>query len=255
MKVVDLFCGCGGFSLGFDYFSDDFELVYALDNWKIACDSYKANFPDVDVNCQSALDLRASEIPRADVMIGSPPCRDFSPAKMQNRKPDLSLVNWFLEVIEHHQPQFWLLENVPHLGKFLNMCKWKIFAMNDYGVPQIRRRLFAGVYNEPEKTPIKPVFPTLLSSESRWKSSSYIDKIQPRRNPRKLGLGASSSFRRLCLIPEAKMIQTFPLDYIVLGSLKEQYKQIGNAVPPLFAFRLAEALANPTQQILSVNRS
>jgi len=49
-------------------------------------------------------------------------------------------------------------------------------------------------------------------------------------------------FRRKSLIPEAKLIQTFPIDYIICGSLKEQYEQIGNAVPPLMSYRLAEAI-------------
>jgi len=248
MKVVDLFCGCGGFSFGFDYL-EDFELVYALDNWDVACKSYKANFPYVDVDCRDALDVKPSEIPKADVVIGGPPCQDFSSAKMKNRKPNLSLVDWFLSVIEDQTPKFWILENVPHLSKFLK-CWYRIFSMNDYGIPQIRRRLFAGSYNMPKTNPTSIIFPTVLSLESRWKSSSYIDSIQPRKYRRLKGLGASSAFRRLSLIPEVKTIQTFPLDFILCGSLNDQYTQIGNAVPPLMAYRLAEALVNPTQKLL-----
>lgn len=54
-KVIDLFCGCGGFSYGFDYFDEHFELTYALDSWEVACRSYKANYPYVDVDCRDAL--------------------------------------------------------------------------------------------------------------------------------------------------------------------------------------------------------
>lgn len=251
MKVIDLFCGCGGFSLGFDYLDHDFELIYALDNWQIACDSYKANFPNVDIDCRDALKVQPSEIPKADVIIGSPPCKDFSSAKMSNRDPDLRLVNWFFSVIEHHQPEYWIMENVVHLQKFIK-CWYYIFSMHEYGVPQIRRRLLAGGFNMPEKTLVPLAFPAVLASEDRWKSSYYIDSKSPRKYPRKRGIGASSAFRRLCLIPEVKLIQTFPLDFIVRGTLKEQYTQIGNAVPPFFAYHLAKALLKPKQQTFSV---
>jgi len=246
VKVVDLFCGAGGFSLGFDYVKD-FDIIYGIDSWSTACKSFHANFPDAEIDNRNALETRPSEIPKADVIIGSPPCQDFSSATMKNREPDLSLVNWFLSVVEYHKPEFWILENVPPLSKYLSHPH-KVYRMNDYGVPQIRKRLFDGVYNEPRKEQIPLAFPAVLALESRWKSSAYVDKKLPRKYPRNRGIGASSAFRRLCLIPEAKLIQTFPLDFIVYGSLKEQYTQIGNAVPPLMAYHLAESLVNPQQQ-------
>lgn len=246
MKVIDLFCGCGGFSLGFE---PHFDLVYALDNWDIACKSYEANFPNVDVDCRDALQIKPSEIPHTDVIIGSPPCQDFSSAKMGNREPDLSLVKWFLSVIEFHKPKCWIMENVPPLAKYLEV-PLRIFSMYEYGVPQIRRRLFAGRFNEPSKDCTSIAFPAVIAQEKRWKPSEYIDKLCPRINPRSRGIGASSTFKRLCLIPEAKLIQTFPLDFILHGTLEEQYTQIGNAVPPLMAYRLAEAVRNPTQKML-----
>ena len=42
MKIVDLFCGCGGLSLGFQ--EADFEIVSAFDNWDAAIDTYNVNF-------------------------------------------------------------------------------------------------------------------------------------------------------------------------------------------------------------------
>ena len=43
MKVIDLFCGCGGFSEGFR--QAGFEIVLGVDIWDIACKSFEANFP------------------------------------------------------------------------------------------------------------------------------------------------------------------------------------------------------------------
>ena len=241
MRVVDLFCGCGGFSLGFDYL-EDFELVYALDNWDVACKSYKANFPKVDVDCRDALEVKPSEIPRTDVIIGGPPCQEFSVTNTKFRnyeEPNLDLVNWFFSVVAYHkatfQTKFWIMENVPLLKKHIQGGNYRkdIFRMKDFGVPQIRKRLFAGNYETPRKEPTKIHFPAVCASE--WKGVA--------KNMRRL----ADKFKRRCLIPEAKLVQTFPLDFIVLGKLKDQYIQIGNAVPPLFAYRLAEALVNPSQ--------
>ena len=245
MKVVDLFCGAGGLSLGFDY-CESFELIYALDNWNLACETYKTNFPNTDVDCRNALDVKLNEIPKCDIIVGSPPCQDFSTAKMSNRESDLSLVNWFLSVIEHQKPKYWIMENVEGVTKYLNVY-YKIYKMSDYGIPQLRKRCFAGEYNEPDKNPIDPIFPTVLASESQWKSAEYIQIIAPRKNMRRLGLGLGSAFRRRSLLPEMKIVQTFPIDYVFHGTLEEQYRQIGNAVPPLMSYRFAKAIENPNQ--------
>ena len=238
MKVADLFCGCGGFSLGFDYL-EDFELVYALDNWDVACKSYGSNFPSVDIDCRDALDVKPQEIPRVDVLIGGPPCQAFSIVNNKSRRSfDSSLVGWFCSIVEYANPKFWIMENVPPLFDFIP-AKYhkKIYRLSDYGVPQIRRRVFAGKYNEPKKHPTNTVFPTILATE--YKGMSH-------RNGERL----ASLLKRKSLIPEAKLVQTFPLDFILCGTLQDQYIQVGNAVPPLMAYRLAEALVNPSQKKL-----
>lgn len=230
MKVIDLFCGCGGFSLGFEM--ADFEIIYALDNWETACRSYKANFPYVDVDCRDALEVKPSEIPKADVIIGGPPCQEFSIAKEKRRTFDLTLVNWFLKVVEKLRPKYWIMENVPPLKDLLpNTFKKEIYKMYEYGVPQLRKRLFAGKFIDPKKSPTNIIFPTVVATE-------YKGLAGNRKRAR-----LASVLRRRCLIPEAKLVQTFPIDYIVYGTLQEQYIQIGNAVPPLMAFKLAEAIS------------
>jgi len=254
VKVADLFCGCGGFSLGFESVFD-FELVYALDNWDVACKSYKANFPYVDVDCRDALEVKPHEIPKVDVIVGGPPCQEFSilrghMTKINDpshivEKPDVSLVEWFLQVIDKVKPQFWIMENVPAVAKYIRSPNKKIFRMWNYGVPQVRRRLFSGIYQTPRKNPTSIIFPAVLASEQR---GGIVEK----RHKGGLGIRLSSAFRRRALLPEAKLVQTFPLDFVVYGSLKDQYTQIGNAVPPLMAYRFAEALVNPFQQTLGV---
>ena len=232
LKVVDLFCGCGGFSYGFDFFDDTFKIIYALDSWETACESYSANYPHVEVVvCEDALNLTADDIPDADVIIGSPPCQDFSVANLK-KKFDTRLVDWFWEIVYEKNPKYVIMEEVPAVKKFLppNVPMTRVYRMCDYGVPQIRRRLFAGRFVEPAKQPVNVVFPAVMATE-------YKGRGGPRQMTR-----LADIFRRKSLIPEAKLIQTFPIDYIICGSLKEQYEQIGNAVPPLMSYRLAEAI-------------
>lgn len=229
MKVADLFCGCGGFSLGFDYAG--FDIVYALDNWEVACESYSTNFPSAEVVCEDALNLTADDIPDVDIIIGSPPCQDFSVANLK-KKYDTKLVDWFWDIVFEKNPKYVIMEEVPLVANFLppNLPMVRIYRMCDYGVPQIRKRLFAGRFIEPTPSPIDIVFPAVMASE--WKGS-----VGPRQMTR-----LSWAFGRKSLIPEAKLVQTFPLDYYLAGSLKEQYIQIGNAVPPLMSYRLAMAI-------------
>jgi len=234
VKVVDLFCGCGGFSLGFEYAG--FDIIYGLDNWEVACMSFAENFPKAEVVCENALDLTADDIPDADVIIGGPPCQQFSIANLKKRY-DTSLVEWFWKIVEEKDPKYVIMEEVPLVERFLPSelfrergYKCKVYRMCDYGVPQIRRRLFAGRFEEPEKSPTNIVFPAVLATE--YKGASRNRQVQ------RLGW----VFNRKSLIPEAKIVQTFPLDYVLCGTTKEQYIQIGNAVPPLMAYRLAEAI-------------
>jgi len=246
MKVVDLFSGAGFFSLGFEA-AIEYDLIYALDNWDVACQTYKSNFPYVDVDCRNALEVKVEEIPSCDIIIGGPPCQEFSIAKEKqdnhpNRTFDTSLVDWFLRVVEYIKPKYWIMENVPPVIDFIpNNVMKNIYRMCDYGIPQIRRRLFAGFYNEPKKTPINVKFPTVVATEAEG-GVIYRGPI--------LGIRLGSCFRRRSLIPEAKLVQTIPLDYVLHGKLIDQYTMIGNAVPPLMAYKFAMAILEPHQKTL-----
>ncbi|RLI81691.1 hypothetical protein DRP04_05550 [Archaeoglobales archaeon] len=135
------------------------------------------------------------------------------------------------------------MEEVPLVKKFLpsDIPMVRIYRMCDYGVPQVRKRLFAGKFVEPVKHPVDVVFPAVLATE-------YKGTAGPRQMKR-----LSWAFGRKSLIPECKLIQTFPLDYIVYGTLQEQYIQIGNAVPPLMSFRLAEAILMAEEGLVTLD--
>ena len=142
MKVIDLFCGAGGFSAGFK--EAGFDIVFGLDNNHNAINTFKYNFK-CDVMCENILDVNYSEYPTADVIIGSPPCVEFSKGNV-NRNFDTSLIDRMLEVVDNLKPKYWVLENVPDTFDFVDAPVKKILKASDYGCATIRERLFAGKY-------------------------------------------------------------------------------------------------------------
>ena len=84
LVAIDLFCGCGGFSYGFQ--QAGFDMVLGIDMWKDATVTYQHNFPNACVindditnisedDILSRLGMNADDI---DVIIGGPPCQGFS---------------------------------------------------------------------------------------------------------------------------------------------------------------------------------
>jgi DNA (cytosine-5)-methyltransferase 1 len=84
MNYIDLFCGAGGFSLGFD--NEEFENIFSIDIEKNFCKTYKTNFPKHNLIEKDISKLTEQEIKeiigntKIDVIIGGPPCQGFSMA-------------------------------------------------------------------------------------------------------------------------------------------------------------------------------
>ena len=139
MKILDLFCGRGGWSKGFA--KEGFEPV-GVD---IKYVGYPYEFVYKDVRF---IDLDwCKQFP---IIVGGPPCRDFSIiaktlghkwSSPPNPKNGLELVDKFLEIVDYANPKYWLMENVPglceylalkpkvktHLGKGMLRCFWGDF--------------------------------------------------------------------------------------------------------------------------------
>ena len=158
-KVIDLFSGAGGLTLGFTKkLGNDFQPVWANDFNAYAAETYKANFGG---HCTygDILELLAdplTKIPYADVVIGGPPCQGFSLLN-KNRNGDVRKEMWrpFLEVVERASADIFLIENVPQLlnspeyfaiAERAREMDFKIACAKlcaaDYGVPQTRHRAF-----------------------------------------------------------------------------------------------------------------
>ncbi len=157
LKFVDLFAGCGGMTLGFQ--NAGFEAVAAFDDWEPAVQVYRTNFAHdihrLDLsNWRESLTILNGH--QFDMIIGGPPCQDFSQAGKRDEslgRADLT-VN-FAQIVAHTKPQWFVMENVDRAVKsqryrqaseiFIEAgysLTQRILEANQCGVPQKRKRLF-----------------------------------------------------------------------------------------------------------------
>ena len=153
MRTVDLFAGCGGLSKGFE--DAGFDVVAAFEFWPRAAECYAKNF-DHPVFEQDLSDVDAAvEKIRAfapDVIIGGPPCQDFSHAGKRIEAARASLTDSYAEIIH---PHYFVMENVDRARTSHAFQKaHAIFKVAGYGLtmmvldacrcgaPQKRKRFF-----------------------------------------------------------------------------------------------------------------
>ena len=86
IRVVDLFAGCGGLSLGF--IQANFNVVAAFDNWEETLTIYRKNFNHASINLDLSKDDAHKKIKeyKPDMIVGGPPCQDFSSAGKRNEE-------------------------------------------------------------------------------------------------------------------------------------------------------------------------
>ena len=114
MKTIDLFAGCGGLSLGFQ--NAGFEIVAAYDFWKPAVDVYRNNFTSHSIYQMdlSNVDAAISHIKpfSPDIIIGGPPCQDFSHAGKRMEGKRASLTEAYAKIVHAIRPEWFVMENV-----------------------------------------------------------------------------------------------------------------------------------------------
>lgn len=155
MRFIDLFCGAGGLSLGFR--QAGLRSVWAIDSDLASTRTYSINFGH-KVVCADIREVKVP-FPKAEIVIGGPPCQGFSPlGKMIPTSGHLELNElWqeYLRVLRSVKPLGFVVENVPEFLKseqcrrFLeevHLLGYKttagVLKAVDYGVPQKRRRGF-----------------------------------------------------------------------------------------------------------------
>ncbi|MCM1076807.1 MAG: DNA cytosine methyltransferase [Bacteroides sp.] len=152
MKVIDLFCGCGGLSLGFERAGMD--IVASYDNWVPAITTYQYNFThpvykfdlhDVETVTKHILQHNP------EMIIGGPPCQDFSSAGLRNEdngRGDLTIS--FANIISKIKPEWFVMENVSTIIKTRKLTQATgILKNSGYGLTQVT--LDASLCGVPQK--------------------------------------------------------------------------------------------------------
>lgn len=168
IKVLDTFAGAGGFSLGFHLAGAEIIGAIEIDSW--ATETFAFNHPEslvlkTDIamfSDEEILDTFRDNKP--DIILGGPPCQGFSIANRQNgdaKDPRNSLFEEFVRMGRLLSPEIMVMENVPNIIKaktaegrlVVDIIREELCALGynvyhdileatDYGVPQIRKRLF-----------------------------------------------------------------------------------------------------------------
>lgn len=343
--AIDVFAGAGGLSLGLIWAG--FDLKFALDLDEASVRTYRRNFShnvaQLDVLTVSGADLLAAaglEKGELGLLAGGPPCQGFSIQRRGDDDDDRNnLVLEFARLVKETRPEFFLMENVLGIknrrGKkvfsaFRDLmesagyyCHVQVLNAADYGVPQIRKRVFVvgertdgvGVYfrfPEPSHRPENwvtvrqaigdlPPPPEDGSEHPNWPNHrrerlSAINRLRisfvPEGGGREhippelqlrchrvsvekaghryvygrlawdepagtitarfdsftRGKFAHPSENRTITLREGARLQTFPDWFVFEGSKVAIARQIGNAVPPLLAKALGEAIIRAMQE-------
>jgi DNA (cytosine-5)-methyltransferase 1 len=314
IKVVSLFCGCGGMDLGVlggftflgeKYSSNPFEIVYSIDNDSYCTEIYNNNFEHKCV-VKDVREMNIKELPEFDMLIGGFPCQSFSisaqnPPRLGFKDDRGMLFFEMVKILKERKPRFLIAENVKGIlsandGKAFPMIIkefrdagyitiYKLLNAWEFGVPQKRERVIIIGFRDVEDFH-NFSFPQALSSKKRKVLGDVImekensnerlffsekavagmkavkEKMNKGRAMRldepcntisahlaKVSLNSTDPvymvgerYRRFSP-REAARIQSFP-DSFQLDSVSQirQYKAIGNAVPPVMMWYIANSI-------------
>ena len=207
LRVVDLFCGPGGLSEGLR--QAGLSTVYALDKDRAATDTFAKNHLEAMVVRADVTGIDPDSLPEFDVLVGGPPCVEFSASKgtKGNILEGLRLVQEYLRVVYERSPRYWIMENVPRIVLHLPAeipLRWigvdkpgslhvpvrTYFDCADFGVPQARRRFLMGNFPIPATTHCAPnssqdLFSNSTNTRLPWVTLGEILRALP--DPLKAG--------------------------------------------------------------------
>lgn len=352
---LDLFSGAGGLSRGF--YDAGYDVALGVDFDEMALKTFKENHGDAEVmkldlfnheNIKYIEDFVNERKIQIDVLVGGPPCQGFSLAGPRDKNDERNrLFEAMVILADRLKPQAIILENVPGLlqlhdgigakriveefAKIGYTMKAKILYAPDYGIPQIRKRVFfVGLLEEnngfkfPEPIVDKkhyvtceeaigdlPALENMYGEEVQEYESEPLSEYQHkmRKNSKKIynNIGTiheektvklismvpegknfralpeeySSQFKynealtryhskkpsltintghrshfhykynRIPTVRESARLQSFPDDFIFYGNKSQQYRQVGNAVPPMLGY----VVANQLKQYLKVDKN
>ena len=300
MKVLDLFSGAGGFSLGFK--RAGFEIALAIENFPKNAETFKQNFPESKVIVEDIRKIKTSLVDfKPFVVIGGPPCEPYTPINPKREKKPIdrlykdpigSLVLEFIRFVADLQPEFFVMENVVQVaeGELKNALAYEferigykpyfnVLRAEEYGVPSKRARMFiSNIKLKPKKEKRITVWQAigdLPDPRDEHNIPNHIYNALPRRIKRKVyklkfeqalvyfdrfkdhvrlhpnkpapTIRGTSRFihpfdDRLITVREQARLMSFPDSFIFQGGFSIQYNQVGEAVPPKLAEKIAEVI-------------
>lgn len=244
-KIVSLFSGCGGMDLGF--VQEGFEIVWANDIDKWACQTYRKNFGNHIYEGDIA-DLDLKNLPKADIVTGGFPCQDFSMIWKRGgiNTERGNLYKYFVEVVAAIEPKIFVAENVKGLlsanngeaikqivedfqkvGKKGYNTTINLVNFADYGTPQLRERVLIigvrkdvnGEFELPKPTHTPDNYVTAkeaLKDAEKVPYNNEHQNIMPKTR------------ERLKLIPPGGNFTDIPKDseYYVKGMISHVYRRL-----------------------------
>lgn len=304
LSVVSLFSGCGGLDLGFqgdfevfdtEYARLPFNIKWANDLNPAAVRSYKKNIGE-HIQCGDVWQALENLPASADVVIGGFPCQDLSINGLRKGVAGVrsGLYRAMVEAVRRLKPKAFVAENVRGLlheynkdslaqvlGDFRALgyeVSYNLYLAADYGVPQMRQRVFI-VGTLPGVKAFVP--PTPVLSKADWMTSkqavsdledmaedeefnhiwSRAGKSAEQGNRKLKADRPADTIRAEChgniqyhyklprriSMREAARFQSFPDEFIFDAKLRETERQVGNAVPPIMGWHIAKALSESLQ--------
>jgi len=178
LKVVSLFAGCGGLDLGFE--KAGFDVVWANEYDSSIHATYRLNHPNTHLCTLDIREIKASDIPDCDGIIGGPPCQSWSlGGKCLGIEDDRGkLVYDYIRIVKDKMPKFFIMENVPGMvtpkhfnafNEFLDLfrnagyvVKYELMNAADFQIPQERQRVI--IVGTRKNLIVEYLFPTRLDS-------------------------------------------------------------------------------------------
>lgn len=294
IRTVDLFAGCGGLSKGFQ--NAGVDICLACEFWDVAANCYEHNFNHpvyrIDLS-DTETAIKSISAFQPTMIIGGPPCQDFSHAGKRIEAGRASLTSSYATIVSAIKPQYFVMENVDRAQNSnayavaRNIFKEAGYGLTEIvldaslcGVPQKRKRFFCiGILNGEDGALIQ-IIEGRMSSKPTTLRDYYGDSLSFEyyyRHPRNYSRRAifsidepaptmrgvnrpvpkgypghpndacplNDSLRSLTT-EERALVQTFPKDFIWIGSKTDVEQMIGNAVP----VKLAEFVASSILQYI-----
>jgi len=252
LSHIGLFCGGGGLDLGLGFAG--FRTVVANDIAPSFVASVTSNIPGSIGLVRDVLSLTKEELQAAsggetiDLVSAGPPCQAFSILGMRGAldAPRGKLALKYFELVSELRPRAFVFENVPGKahgekgGGLATPSSWALGGVE--GLPNHRKR--------PHGPRVKGRYARILPGERD--ATDHTDRIHPALPSGTVLVGSAAGGGRPHIHPfedrvitvrEGARLQSFPDWYVFRGTNTAQYRQVGNAVPPLLAYEVGKRIA------------